>query len=79
MCEKIIHNTELSIVKDIVFSAFKQLEEKTDCRIPKGFFIVLMLFLGIKGKINFLQLERFSNRCESEFRYFFLKRFCFMT
>ena len=37
-----------------------------------------MLFLGIKGRINFLQLERFSNRRESGFRYFFEKRFSFM-
>lgn len=70
--------SELSSVKDIVFSAFEQLEEKTDCRIPKGFFIILMLFLGIKGRINFLQLGRFSDRRESGFRYFFEKRFNFM-
>ena len=76
--KKLYRTSELSIVKDIVFSAFKQLEEKIDCRIPKGFFIILMLFLGIKGRINFLQLERFSNRCESGFRYFFEKRFNFM-
>lgn len=71
--------SELSSVKSIVFSAFEQMEEKLDCRIPKSFWIVLMLFLSIKGRINFLQLERFSNRCESGFRYFFEQNFDFFA
>ncbi|KAF5276093.1 hypothetical protein FQR65_LT16505 [Abscondita terminalis] len=58
---------------------FQEIEDKTDSRIPKSFFLILMLFLSIKGKINFLQLERFSNRCESGFRYFFEQSFDFLT
>jgi hypothetical protein len=74
-----IQKSELSSVKDIVFSAFEQMEEKLDCRIPNSFFLILMLFLSVKGKINFLQLERFSDRCESGFRYFFEQSFDFFT
>ena len=55
------------------------MEEKLDCRIPKSFFLILMLFLSIKGKINFLQLERFSGFCEQRFRYFFERSFDFLT
>lgn len=76
---KNIQISELSCFKGIVFSAFEQIEEKTDVRIPKSFFLILMLFLSIKGRINFLQLERFSGKCESAFRYFFERNFDFMT
>ncbi len=71
--------SELSSVKDIVFSTFMQMEEKLDCRIPKSFLLVLMLFLSIKGRVNFLQLERFSGFCEQRFRYFFEQSFDFFT
>lgn len=55
------------------------MEEKLDARIPKAFFQVLVLFLSIKGKINFLQLERFSGKCEQSFRYFFERGFEFLS
>ena len=55
------------------------MEEKLDARIPKAFFQVLVLFISIKGKINFLQLERFSGKCEQGFRYLFEKRFDFFS
>ena len=71
--------SELSSVKVIVFSAFEQMEKKLDCRIPKSFFLILMLFLSIKGRINFLQLERFSGFCEQKFRYFFEQSFDFFA
>lgn len=54
------------------------MEEKLDRRIPKSFVLLVVLFLSIKGRINFLQLERFSNRCESGFRYFFERSFDFL-
>jgi hypothetical protein len=79
MFEKTYEKSELSNVKDIVFSTFMQMEEQLNCRIPKSFLLVLVLFLSIKGRINFLQLERFSNRCESGFRYFFEQGFDFLT
>jgi hypothetical protein len=70
---------ELSSVKDIVFSAFEQTEKQLDCRIQKSFFLILILFLSVKGRINFLQLKRFSGKCEQRFRYFFEQSFDFLT
>lgn len=55
------------------------MEEKLDLRVRKRFLQILILFLSIKGRVNFLQLERFSNYCEQGFRYFFEKRFDFFT
>ncbi len=55
------------------------MEEELDCRIPKTFYRMLILFLSTKGKINFLQLARFSQRSESGFRYFFEKSFNFLS
>ena len=51
----------------------------TWCRIPRGFVHLVVLFISIKGRINFLQLARFSDRCESRFRYFFERGFDFLT
>lgn len=50
-----------------------------DCRIPRGFVHLVVLFISIKGRINFLQLARFSDRCESGFRYFFERGFDFLA
>lgn len=71
--------SELSNTKAIVFSAFEQMEEKLDVRIPRFFFEVLILFLSLNGKLNFLKLSRFSSRCEQSFRYLFEKRFDFLS
>jgi len=38
---------------------------------------VLVLFLSIKGRINFLQLSRFSEKCEQYFRINFENKFNF--
>jgi hypothetical protein len=44
----------------------------------KSFFCeVIVLFLTIKGKINFLQMERYSNSCEVRYRNMFAKKFKF--
>jgi hypothetical protein len=44
----------------------------------KNFIInVLICFSSIKGKINFLQMKRFSNNCEQYFRINFEKKFNF--
>lgn len=50
-----------------------------DCRIPKSFVLLVVLFISIRGRINFLQLERFSGRCESGFRYLFERGFDFLS
>lgn len=55
------------------------MEKQLDCRIPRSFFFIVMLFLSIKGRINFLQLERFSGFCEQRFRYFFEQSFDFFA
>jgi hypothetical protein len=46
---------------------------------PRKYFIakILWLFASIKGKINFLQLNRFSNNCEQYFRINFENKFNF--
>ena len=48
---------------------------------PRKYFIAntLWLFASIKGKINFLQLERFSKFCEQYFRLGFQKEFDFLA
>ncbi len=43
--------------------------------IPK----ILLLFMSIKGKINFLQLERYSNSSEQHYRNQFEKEFDFLN
>lgn len=65
-------------MNNIIFSTFAQLETRLDRRIPKSFCIILILFLSIKGKINFTQLARFSEKCEQSFRYLFSKIFDFI-
>jgi hypothetical protein len=39
---------------------------------------ILFLFMSIKGKINFLQLSRYSDNCEQYFRKQFSKQFDFI-
>jgi len=48
---------------------------------PRKKFIVIVFcyFLSIKGKINFLQLERYSQNCEQTFRNQFEKKFDFFS
>src|SRR5690606_35394397 len=55
------------------------MEEKLDCRIPKSFVLLVVLFISIKGRINFLQLERSSIRCVLGFRYLFEQIFDFLS
>ncbi|WP_143824798.1 transposase [Myroides sp. N17-2] len=54
-------------------------EKKVDIRTTKGFMVVASLFLSIRGRINFLQLERYSDRSESGFRVFFERDFDFLS
>jgi hypothetical protein len=72
-------NQDLSDIKAIVFFAFEQMEKQLDSRIPKSFLLIVVLFLSIKGRINFLQLQRFSGKCEQRFRYFFEQSFDFLS
>lgn len=47
------------------------MDVKTDFRVQRTVTLLLSLCLAIKGRISFLQLERFSSMRESYFRYFF--------
>ncbi len=59
-----------------ILSAFENFNTLKECR--KNFIIsVLICFSSIKGKINFLQLERFSDKCEQYFRINFENKFNF--
>lgn len=66
-------NAKLLIVNALKSSKFSLLKEAR-----KQFIInVLMCFLSIKGRINFLQLSRFSEHCEQYFRINFENSFNF--
>ena len=66
-------NAKLLIVNVLKSSKFSLLKEAR-----KQFIInVLMCFLSIKGRINFLQLSRFSEHCEQYFRINFENSFNF--
>ena len=69
--------SELSKSKSIVFSTLNQMKNLNPRRTH--FFVhVLSLFLSIKGRLNFLQLERFGNFDEQTFRNHFEKKFDFL-
>ncbi len=52
--------------------------EPLNKRRKEFFTSVLWLFLSIKGKINFLQMERYGNSCEQSLRQQFDKAFDFL-
>ena len=59
-----------------VLSSYSEFKTLKECR--RNFIIsVLICFSSIKGKINFLQLERFSDKCEQYFRINFENKFNF--
>ena len=59
-----------------VFSKSTHLKTLKECR-QKFIINVLTCFSSIKGKINFLQMSRFSNKCEQYFRINFENKFNF--
>jgi len=64
-----------SFIIDILSKSAK-LKSLKECRI-KFIIQALTCFSSIKGKINFLQMERFSNKCEQYFRINFENKFNF--
>jgi len=69
---------ELSSSKYPLIKALNKMKGLNKCR--KKFVIdIVNLFLSIKGNINFLQLERFSQGCEQGYRNQFEKSFDFMS
>ena len=72
-------NNSYPSVKLLIISMLQSIEEfKTLKECRKNFIItVLNCFSSIKGKINFLQMERFSDKCEQYFRINFENKFNF--
>jgi hypothetical protein len=69
---------ELSSYKYPTQNALNKMKGLNKCK--KDFILtVIGLFLSIKGRINFLQLERFSNLDEQSFRNNFEKGFDFLS
>jgi hypothetical protein len=65
-------------IKSLIINALKCDSYSTLKKTRKHFILnVLLCFLSIKGKINFLQLSRFSSFCEQFFRIHFENRFNF--
>lgn len=69
---------ELSSFKYPLKNALNKIKVLNKCR-KKFLLEIVGLFLSIKGHINFLQLERFSELDEQSFRNQFEKSFCFMN
>ena len=78
ICKDMINNNYPNI-KSLIISVLQSsinLKSLNECR--KNFIInSLTCFSRIKGKINFLQMERFSNKCEQYFRINFENKFNF--
>jgi hypothetical protein len=74
-------NNSYPSVKLLIVSMLQSIEEfKTLKECRKNFIItVLNCFSSIKGKINFLQMERFSDKCEQYFRINFENKFNFQN
>jgi len=72
-------NNSYPNVKSLIISTLSRISDfKTLKECRKNFIVnVLTCFSSIKGKINFLQMERFSNKCEQYFRINFENAFNF--
>jgi len=72
-------NNSYPSIKSLIYNVLSNsvdLNKLKECR--KNFIInVLTCFSSIKGKINFLQMERFSGKCEQYFRINFENKFNF--
>lgn len=57
------------------------LKKMPNINLPQINFIteILILFLSVKGRMNFLQLERYGERCEQSYRSNFAKPFDFLS
>ncbi len=72
--------SEYPNIKYLIFSALKSGEFSGLKEVRKKFIInILLCFLSIKGRINFLQLSRFSDNCEQYFRINFENKFNFQN
>ena len=71
-------NNSYPSIKSLIINVLSKCKNFThkECRIN---FIInaFICFSSIKGKINFLQMERFSDKCEQYFRINFENKFNF--
>lgn len=75
MISKVNQDAKSLIINVLQKDSFSKLS-----KVRKNFIVnVLWCFLSIKGKINFLQLERYSSICEQTFRNHFKKTFDFLS
>jgi hypothetical protein len=74
-------NNSYPNIKSLIISLLsKSLSFKTLKECRKNFIInTFICFLSVKGKINFLQMQRFSKKCEQYFRINFEKKFNFLN
>jgi hypothetical protein len=68
--------SELSKIENIIFSALVQMK---NLNVQRNNFMTQLfsLFLSIKGKMNFLQFERYGKFDEQTYRNHFEKKFDF--
>jgi hypothetical protein len=65
-------------IKSLIFSVLESVDFEDVKEFRKNFiFNAFNLFACIKGKINFLQMQRFSDKCEQYFRINFEEKFNF--
>jgi len=72
-----VNFSELSRIKTIIFSALSQMKGIKKSRI-QFMAHIFTLFLGIKGRLNFLQFERYGKYVEQTYRNRFEERFPFL-
>jgi len=65
-------------IKSLIINALSRCSNFAHKECRKNFIITAFIcFSSIKGKINFLQMARFSNKCEQYFRINFENKFNF--
>ena len=72
-------NNRYPEIKQLIINVFQKcthLQTLKECR-QKFMVSVFTCFSSIKGKINFLQMSRFSDKCEQYFRINFENKFNF--
>jgi hypothetical protein len=72
-------NNSYPKIKELIINALTKLTVYQTLKACRREFInnVFICFMSIKGKINFLQMGRFSDKCEQYFRINFEKKFNF--
>jgi hypothetical protein len=76
--KEVMYTSEYPNIKSIIINTLEGSRFSNLKQARKQFIIILLMsYLSIKGKINFLQLSRFSRYCEQYFRIHFENIFAF--